>query len=360
MIVHSLSPLNKEPALADLVASAITPAALFYVRSHGAVPALDAATHRLRVTGRVARPLDLSMQGLRARFAPRSVEAVLQCAGNRRSGLQSVAPTSGDPWSPGAIGNAVWTGASLAELLDAAGAELGPDAHVWFSSADTVEGAASGLVDGAASGDASFEVSIPAAKAATADVLIAWAMNDVPLLPEHGFPLRAVVPGFAGIRSAKWLRAITVADRPSPNAMQARDYRLVPPDATAATVDWSKGAVIDAMPLTSAICIPGAHATLAAGPQTARGYAIASDRAVTRVDVSADGGRTWVQATLAPRGPRAWTLWQAMLNLAAGDTELVVRAWDEAGQTQPSDPAELWNFKGYLNASWHRVPVRVG
>ncbi len=206
-----------------------------------------------------------------------------------------------------------------------------------------------------------FGVSIPMAKAMSPEVLLAFAMNGEALAPEHGFPLRVVVPGYAGVRSPKWLRSVTVQDVPSDNHMQQRDYRLVPPDVTADTVDWAAGVTINELPLNAAICEPVPHATLRPGPATLRGYAIASARAVVRVDVSPDGGRSWRQATLEhdAAAPWSWTFWQASLDLPPGEHELAVRAWDSAGQTQPASPEDAWNFKGYLSAAWHRVPVSV-
>ena len=357
LIVHSQHPYNAEPPLDRLRASAVTAQGDFYVRSHGAIPSLDGGTHRLRVEGRVATPLDLSMTELRARFPQRTVVATMQCAGNRRADLHAVRPVSGEAWAPGAIGTAAWTGVALVDVLRAAGAADGSGGgalHVAFAAADEVE----------LEGEAPFRyaVSIPLARALSPEVLLAFEMNGEALAPEHGFPLRVVVPGFAGVRSPKWLCAITVQDAPSNSALQQRDYRMMPPDATAETVDWARGVPIEEMPLTSAICEPARHARLAAGHTVLRGYAMASGRAVVRVDVSGDGGRSWGQAALQhdAEAPWSWTFWEHALELGAGEHELVVRAWDSAGQTQPARADEVWNFKGYLGAAWHRVAVSAG
>ena len=350
-IVHSQVPYNAEPGLARLRASAITAQADFYVRSHGTIPTLTAAGHRLRGGGRVQTGLDLSLADLRTRFPERTVTAVLQCAGNRRADLQAVRPTSGNPWAGGAIGNAAWTGAALADVLREAGADADPALHVAFEACDEVE----------VPGEARFTygVSIPMAKAMSPEVLLAYAMNGEPLAPEHGFPLRLVVPGFAGARSPKWLTAITVQDTPSGNPMQQRDYKLLPSDVTEDTVDWDKGVTINDMPLNAAICEPAPQAELRAGRMVLRGYAIATAREVVRVDVSIDGGRNWMQAALepSPAAPWSWRFWSATVDVPPGEHELAVRAWDSAGQTQPALPDELWNFKGYLSAAWHRVRV---
>ncbi len=351
LIVHSTLPYNAEPSLAQLRAAMITPQAAFYVRSHGDIPRLDPARHRVTVGGLVDTPLDLSLHDLRGRFPERRVTAVMQCAGNRRADLQAVRPTSGDPWAPGAIGNAVWTGVGLADVLRAAGVADDPSLHVAFDACDEVE-----MPD---EGRFSYGASIPIIKAMAAEVLLATAMNGEPLTPEHGAPLRVVVPGYAGVRSPKWLRAITVQQLPSANHMQQRDYKLMPPHVTAETVDWRQGITIYDMPLNAAICEPAPRAELRAGPTTLRGYAIATARPIARVDVSGDGGRSWQQADLEPGAPWSWTFWTATLDLAKGGRELAVRAWDGAGQTQPALPDDTWNFKGYLSAAWHRVQVSV-
>lgn len=353
LIVRSSEPFNAEPPLDRLRATSITTQRDFYVRSHGNVPKLDRADHRLRVDGLVTIPLILSLDELRDRFIRRTVVAVMQCAGNRRSDMLAVRPVSGDPWAPGAIGNAEWTGVALADVLRAAGAQDGAQLHVAFSALDDCEADGEHFRYGA---------SIPMTKAIAPEVLLAWEMNGEALTPEHGFPLRAVVPGYAGVRSPKWLAGITVQDRPSDAKPQARDYKLFPPDIRADTADWDKGVTINEMPLNAAICEPVPMATLKPGATRVRGYAVATARAIVRVDVSADGGRTWQQAELEhdPATPWAWTFWQTTLDLPQGEHELVVRAWDSAGQTQPALPDDTWNFKGYLSAAWHRVRVRAG
>lgn len=297
LIVHSPSPYNAEPPLHRLIAAFVTPQADFYVRSHGDIPDVDAAAYRLKLDGAVGTSLDLSLDALRQRFRERAVTAVLQCAGNRRAELQAVRPMSGDHWAGGAIGNAVWSGVALADVLRAAGVDEAADLHVAFSAHDTVS------EDGQSF---KYAVSIPLAKALTPDVLLAWAMNDEPLTPEHGYPLRVVVLGYAGVRSPKWLAAITVQERPCDSPVQQTDYKLLPAQFTQENADWSQGVTINEMPLNAAICEPAPHAELRAGSFTIRGYAIASARTVTRVDVSADGGRTWTQAALDPHPQMPW------------------------------------------------------
>ena len=350
--VHSTEPLNAEPPLGRLVASFITPQRDLYIRSHGEVQHIDEATHRLHITGLVTQPLELSVGDLKERFPVRKVVAGLQCAGNRRADLQEVAETAGDPWSGGAVANLCWTGVSLRDVLYAAGAETGVRLHVAFQSPDEIE------VEGE---KALYGVSIPMPKALGGDVLLAWEINGEPLAPEHGYPLRVVSPGYAGVRSPKWVMQVRVQDYPAESPIQRKDYKLFPPSVSKEDVDWDAGLTIDAMPLNSAICVPERGAKLQAGRLTLRGWAIASERVVKRVDVSTDGGRRWAQAKLEQDvcSPHAWTLWSLETKLAKGEHELVVRAFDEAMQTQPDTPDSTWNFPGYLATHLHRVHVTV-
>lgn len=350
LIVRSADPFNAEPAPGRLVDSFLTAQADFYVRSHGRVPAL-APEHRVVVDGLVDRPLAFTLADLRSGYLERRVTSTMQCAGNRRAAFQPVATTKGDPWQVGAIGTAEWTGVALADVLAAAGVQQ-EARHVAFTCCDDVE------VEGET---AAYGVSIPLAKALGPEVLIAWAMNGEALLPEHGAPLRLVVPGYAGVRSAKWLSRIEVRATPSAAPIQARDYKLFPASVKAGEVDWEQGLTINEMPINAAICDPVEGATIAGGRRIVRGYAVASGRAVSRVEVSTDGGGEWRQATLTrrPDAPEAWVQWHVEVDLAPGAHELVVRAFDAAGQGQPERPDSLWNFAGYLSHAWHRVPVMV-
>ena len=351
MIERSPDPYNAEPEAAALIERFLTPQALFYVRSHGTVPDLR-SEHRIEVSGIGVESRSFSVEEMKSAFPTRTVTAVLQCAGNRRTDLQQVGKTNGDPWDVGAIGNAEWTGVRLADVLDSVGAPDASDLFVAFTGADEV------AVEGE---EAPFGVSIAMAKARAPDVLVAWAMNGEPLAPEHGAPLRMVVPGYAGVRSAKWLTRIEVRDRPSDAPIQAHDYKLFPADVRSETVDWSQGLTIEAMPLNAAICSPGSGDSLPAGEVRIEGYAIAYDRGISRVEVSVNGGRDWRQATFAddPEARWGWRRWSLDATLAKGRQHLVVRAFDEAGQGQPERPDTMWNFAGYLCTAWHHVHVLV-
>ena len=209
---------------------------------------------------------------------------------------------------------------------------------------------------------APFGASISIAKALEPDVLIAWGMNGEVLAPEHGAPLRLVVPGYAGVRSAKWLTRIEVRDRPSDAPIQAKDYKLFPASVAKEDADWDRGLTIEEMPLNAAICAPVDGAHIGAGACEIAGYAVAFGRAVSRVEVSVNDGTDWLQAELTsqPDSPWSWTQWHVTVDLSPGLHVLVVRAVDGAGQMQPERPEAIWNFAGYLSTAWHRTTVTAG
>ncbi len=352
IITRSEQPLNLEPPIELLRQNFTTPTKLFYVRNHGSIPEIDAVEYRLSVTGMVQQELHLSMEEIRKSFSMSTVTATLQCAGNRRQGLMEVASIPGEePWSAGAIGNAQWIGAPLQEVLQAAGVE--PEAqHAAFGGLDEIEMEEQRFGLGG---------SIPIEKAMSSEILLAYEMNGEPLTAEHGAPLRVVAPGYIGARSVKWLGSITLQGEPSSNYYQAYSYKLFPPEVGKETADWAKGLMLGELSVNSVICQPMDEETVPAGPVSVRGYAITGgERSVERVDVSIDGGESWMTAELQEgNDPWAWRFWEASVNLEPGQYEIVARAWDAAANTQPELSEQIWNFKGYMNNSWHKVWVTV-
>lgn len=352
MIVHRGTPLNAEPRGALLRSSFLTGQDNFYIRNHGTIPTLLVETYRLQLQGDGVTPTTLTLSDIQTRFPQRSIKAVLQCAGNRRADFTKVKSVSGDGWQAGAISNAEWTGVGLGDVLKAAGVAPKPGMHVAFASHDEIEEEGEHF---------NYGVSIPLEKALASETLLAFAMNGEPLSAEHGFPLRVVTPGYAGVRSPKWLASITVQDHPSDNHIQQKEYKLLPPEMTKETQDLSKGVTINEMPLNSAILEPAEGARLARGKNVVRGYAIATGVPIRRVEVSADGGKNWREAKLEshPDAPWSWTFWSADVDLHSGPAQLVARAYDNSGATQPASAAEIYNFPGYLCRAWHRVNVQV-
>ncbi len=348
LIVYKEEPFNAETPLAFLTGS-LTDTDAFYVRGHGSVPETDAKTWRLAVGGLVERELSLSLQTLREAFPTHTVTATLQCAGNRRAGLIAVRDIPGEsPWGPGATGTATWTGVALADVLAAAGPTAAAT-EVGFEGAD---------VSSEPDQPEQFGGSIPLDKALRSEVLLAWEMNGEPLAPVHGAPLRVVVPGYIGARSVKWLERIELRRDPWPGYFQQVLYRLLPAEAAPAP---GAGMALGLVALNSDVLSPPDGATLAPGPVEVRGYAFAGgDRSVARVDVSVDGGVSWLEAELLDDlGRWAWRHWRIALDLDPGEHEVLVRAWDTSAATQPDDEAGLWNPKGYVNNARPRVRFTV-
>ncbi|HEX3234021.1 MAG TPA: sulfite oxidase [Gemmatimonadales bacterium] len=329
----------------------VTPIDLFFTRSHGPVPRIDSATWRLQVGGLVDRPRSFSLEEL-GTFPRREVTATLVCAGLRRDEFLTLGPLPGElPWGPEPVSTGRWSGVALRDILQAVGPADGAS-HVEFIGLDRVERQGEQF---------GFGGSIDLAKALSAEVLLADQLNGVPLPPAHGFPLRAVVPGWIGARSVKWLGNIRLSAEPSPNYFQSRAYRfqrqIDPSDAR----DVTAGVALSAVPLNAVILYPTAGQVVPAGEVVARGWAMGSEgRPVTAVELSADGGDTWAHAPISA-GEKAWTwsFWEAALQLAPGCHALAVRATDSGGETQPPTLSATWNVKGYNNNAWHRVEIRA-
>jgi sulfite oxidase len=348
LVVHHAEPFNAETGVRSLM-NPMTDTDAFYVRNHARVPEIASDEWRLRVHGMVERELTLSLGTLREAFRERTVTATLQCAGNRRSGLIAIRDIPGEaPWGPGATGTATWTGVALADVLALAG-PLADASEVGFEGADLCR---------EAKPVQRFGGSIPLDKARRSEVLLAWAMNGEPLAPAHGAPLRVVVPGYIGARSVKWLERVELRSDPCPGYYQHVVYRLVPADAVPGP---GVGMPLGLVALNSEVLAPRDGDTVTAGPVEVRGYAFAGgDRHVSRVDLSLDGGASWRQAELLDDlGRWAWRHWRITLDLAPGEHELIVRAWDSSAATQPEDEAAIWNPKGYVNNARPRLRIRA-
>lgn len=352
VIVLEQEPFNAE-APAGALADPVTAVDAFYSRNHGPIPDIDPDTWRLRFAGLVDAPVQVSLGDLQRDFTAVTLPATLQCAGNRRAELQAVRPVPGEaPWGVGATSTATWTGARLADVLAAVGVGAGA-AHVEFLAPDVATDARP---------PQGFGASVELAKATAPEVLLAWAMNGEPLTRAHGAPVRVVVPGHIGARSVKWVDRVVLRADPSPNWFQAHAYRLVPADGDYARDAESTGIPLGPVAVNAAVLSPAPGASVPAGDLAVAGYAHVGDgRGIVRVDVSGDGGASWVQADLAPeQGRWAWRHWTASVRLGAGPAEIVARAWDASASTGPALAAEVWNPKGYVNSAWSRVPVTAG
>jgi DMSO/TMAO reductase YedYZ molybdopterin-dependent catalytic subunit len=322
-IVLSEEPLVLETHLKHLQ-SFITPTKLFYVRMHFPIPKIDKNNWRLRIEGSVEQPFGINFHEL-TKLESRKVPATLECAGNSRGFLEP--KVKGVQWGLGGVSNAEWTGVPLSRVLDRAGMKSSAR-EIIFKGADHGK-----LEDPKAPrGEVSFARSIPIEKAR--DVLLAYKMNDVDLPPEHGFPVRAIVPGWYAVASVKWLQRIVVSDKPFNGYYQTLDYSFWKKRG-----DLSELTALAEMQTKAIITSPAEGEIVPANSNVRmRGAAWTGTGEITKVEVSADGGSTWNSAKLISESkPGAWRFWEFDWKTSAepAKTTLIARATSSKGETQP-------------------------
>lgn len=310
----------------------VTPNDQFFLRDHFAAPRLSQQDWMLLVAGHVRSPFEIGYRDMLS-LPSRTITDTLECAGNGVGG--------------GGVGTATWTGVSLQALLQKAG--LGPGVkQIRLIGADRGrEGASPTLLP--------FFRSIPLEKALDPDTLVAFQMNGAPLPAEHGYPARAIVPGWYGMDSVKWLIRIEALEREDTGFFMTRSYIRVRLGAIG-----SEQAPLTQMRVKSQIARPREGEVLAAGLYTVRGAAWAGENKVAHVEVSTNGGKDWSPATFDPGvPPYAWILWQYGWEARSpGTYSIMARARDDQGNTQPAarDPQR---FDGYELNSYHSVRCEV-
>ena len=345
LIIRQKEPTNLETPL-DQADSYLTPTELFYIRSHFHAPTLDVSSYQLGIDGAVRNPLSLSYQQLRDLPSETRV-ATLECAGNGRVFL--VPPVAGAQWELGAVGNAEWTGVPLSALLERAG--LDDDACEIV-----LEGADRGTPteEPVPPRPITYARSLPREKALRPEVLIAYQMNGRELPPDHGYPVRAIVPGHYGMASVKWLTHIHAVREPFRGYWQTSDYGYWD-DLDGKPVRRALGEI----KLKSEIVRPRVYEALAPNRlYTVFGAAWAGETEVTGIAVSTDGGQTWAEAAfLDPARWYAWRRWKFDWRTPAkpGRYTLLARATDADGNIQPDqhDP----NHGTYVIN--HPLPIEV-
>jgi sulfane dehydrogenase subunit SoxC len=323
----------------------VTPIGLHYLLTHYDIPVVDPSSWRLEIGGAVAQPLALTLDQLRARPA-HELAVTMECAGNGRVHVEPHVVSQ--PWLLEAVGTARWRGTPVAPLLEEAG--VADDAvEVLFTGLDRgVEGEE----------EQSYARSLPLEEALRADVLLAYEVNGAPLPPQHGFPLRLLVPGWYGMTSVKWLAGITILTSPFDGYQQRQSYRLRQAEDEA-------GVALSRIQVRALMAPPGIPEFLSrarivrAGPVELEGRAWSGEAEVAGVEVSVDGAETWEEAELEPDalGRWAWRRWRFTWDARPGEYELCCRARDERGSFQPLAPS--WNLGGYANNAVQRVPVTV-
>jgi sulfane dehydrogenase subunit SoxC len=323
----------------------VTPVGLHYLLTHYDIPDVDASTWRLEVDGLVEQPLSLSLAELRARPAE-EVAVTMECAGNGRAHVEPHVVSQ--PWLLEAVGTALWRGARLAPILAEAGVREG-----------AVEALFVGLDRGVEGGEEqAYARSLPVGELLHGDALLAYDVNDVPLPPQHGYPLRLVVPGWYGMTSVKWLSRITLLDEPFDGYQMRHSYRVRDDED-------EPGDPITTIAPRSLMVPPGIPEFLTRSRVVERGRCEIVGRAwsgggeIVAVDVSSDGGATWAPAQLGDTalGPWAWRSWRFQWEAEPGEHELCCRARDATGAEQPL--VAPWNLGGYKNNAVHRVSVSV-
>src|SRR5258707_13225572 len=345
LTIRQKEPKNLEAPF-DPIDSYLTPAELFYIRSHLPIPALDRASYKLRIDGAVRRRFALSYEELRSMPCETRV-ASLECAGNSRVFL--VPQVQGAQWELGAVSNAEWTGVPLRALLERA--ELADDACEIV-----LEGADRGTPKEVPvpPEPISYAWSLPRAKAIQPEVLIAYEMNGRDLTRDHGFPVRAIWPGHYGMASVKWLTRIQAIREPFHGYWKTSDY------AYWASMDGKPvRRPLGEMKLKSEIARPRVYETLVPNRiYTVSGAAWAGETDVTEVAVSTDGGRTWAEAEfLDPVRRHAWRRWKLdwLTPKNPGQYTLLARAKDAGGLIQPDKHDQ--NYGTYVIN--HPLPIEV-
>jgi DMSO/TMAO reductase YedYZ molybdopterin-dependent catalytic subunit len=312
--------LNFGPPLAQ-ISGTIVPNPLFFLRSNYPPPSLAPSEWRMRIDGRVQRPLTLGLEDLQA-LPSRTQEVWLECAGNSRRRFDP--PGEGNQWDDQAVSNAVFTGVSLSAVLD----------QVTFLD-DAIEIVATGA------DSATFQRSLPIEVARQPEILLAWEMNGEPIPQANGGPVRMIVPAWAGIASVKWPVRLEVLNTPFGGYYHSERYIIV--DADGRTLRS-----VREMPVKSLIAQPEDGATLELSAHVISGFAWSGLGQIEQVEVSTDNQHTWSPARLIHgEGPFAWTRWESIwIPRRPGPAILASRATDSAGNLQPTEAA--WNKFGYL------------
>jgi sulfane dehydrogenase subunit SoxC len=325
----------------------VTPAGMHYLLIHFDIPFLEGATYELPITGRLRDPLKLTLKDVKDRPAV-TIPVMMECSGIGRAHL-SPRPIS-MPWQEEAVGCAEWTGTPLRPILEEAGL-LDDAVEILFTGHDR------GIDQGV---EHDFERSLPLEDALRDEVLLAYEMNGQPLPPQHGFPLRLVVPDWYGMASVKWLKEIKAINEPFKGVQQAVAYRYrrSEEDLTGTPVTRKYPHALMMPPGIPEFLSRTRH--LRAGQTLIEGRAWSGFGRVERVEFSSDSGHTWSDAELGePTGRYAWSPWSYGWDAEAGEYELCVRATDTAGNRQALDTDEAWNTGGYGVNVVQRVPVSV-
>jgi DMSO/TMAO reductase YedYZ molybdopterin-dependent catalytic subunit len=340
--------LNREPLVSGVPLKSLdggpTPVEQFFVRNHFPMPTMDESVWNLTIDGEVEHTLSLSYEDLK-QLPSRELQVLLECAGNSRASVQP--PIEGLLWDHSGVSSARWKGVMVREMLGRAGVKE-TAREVLFEGADHGQ-------EYGSSGETRFAMSLPMEKALDDDTILAYEINGEALTPEHGYPLRLLVPGWFGMASVKWLTHISVLDYPFRGYHQSSYYVFLDEGKD----DGVLKERVSSMRVKSLITWPGRGEVLNPGIHQVRGVAWSGHGAVERLEVSTDGGESWGLADLGKlESPYSWRSWQYLWEaLEPGHFLIRARATDVKGNVQPVQAK--WNFRGFANNSIHAVPVIV-
>jgi sulfite oxidase len=331
---HSYKPCNAETPVQFIADNPLTPTDLWYIRNHHPVPDINKDDFFLSISGKGVNKR-LTVSDLK-KLKRTSLTTTIQCGGNRRDGYNDIDKTSGTPWDVGAISTAKWSGVLLSDIVKVHDKNA---KHIQFESEDTLK------------------ASVPIEKLRKKEVLIAYEMNGKPIPRDHGYPLRAIVPGYVGVRNVKWLSKITLSDQEAEGPWQRSiSYKVLPSDIKdASKIDSTKIPTMQEMPLQSAIT----NIRKENDKYIVEGYAwTGSGDEITKVEISNDDGATWSSAGLNKELNKnqkswAWTIWKDE-HVVSDNPCFMCRAFDKSGKSQPDALDKKWNVRGLNNNTWHR------
>ncbi|OTA99380.1 hypothetical protein M426DRAFT_16503 [Hypoxylon sp. CI-4A] len=361
-MLHLLQfPYNGEPPKRLVTAAPVTPNPLHFIRNHGGIPSIDPSAWFLRLDGLVKEPKKLTLSDLQdeSRFPRMERLVTIQCSGTRRIEQISLYAGEGDeminaPWAEGAIGTAKYVGVSLKKVIKYCGGLEDDAKHLELVGADTYFKMSEAM---------NYAISVPYSKVRAHEVMLVWEMNGEPLPKIHGAPVRAVVMGYIGARSVKWLYRITALPEPSKAPVQSKEYLYFNHQVGKHNQRWIDGIQIQEMPVSSAIMSPwNKQVIVHEGKIEVKGWAYSGGgRWPERVEVSADGGFSWYPVpveNMSAKHKYAWRTWSIWLPCdVEGWIEMVVRCWDNSLNTQPTEVRNAWNWGLHVTSSAHRIKV---
>jgi DMSO/TMAO reductase YedYZ molybdopterin-dependent catalytic subunit len=357
--LSELEILNDRPINAQtpvhLLDDEVTPTSRVFIRNNGYIPQMslkqDLKGWKLVIDGEVENKLELTMEDIKTRFEQVTYQLTLECGGNGRAAFHP--PAKGNQWTYGAVASPEWKGVRLADVLKKAGLEKSAVYTAYYAMDEHISGDPDKIV---------ISRGTPIKKALEPTSILAYEMNGKPLLPEHGWPIRLVIPGYPASVSGKWLKKITIRDRVHDGAkMNGKSYRVpkfpVKPGAKVADKDMK---IIEEMPVKSIITHPRSGLKTSSRKLTLRGHAWTGFKKIEKVEVTFDFGKTWQDAKVSEaKNPFAWQRWEAQVELPSkGYFEIYARATDDTGASQPM-LVPGWNPKGYLNNASPRIAVEV-